>query len=62
MALAELFGSVKVGQARLAQYGQEETGFEERREIFKGFGRDIYRPAYNTIVDALDDPALEKLP
>ena len=61
MALAELFGSVKLGQARLAQYGQEETGFEERREILKGFGRDLYRPAYNTIVDALDDPALREV-
>ena len=59
--LAELFGSVKLGQARLAQYGQEETGFEERREILKGFGRDLYRPAYNTIVDALDDPALREV-
>ncbi|MBT3481926.1 MAG: c-type cytochrome [Opitutales bacterium] len=58
--LGHLFGSAEAGKARLAQLQDPDTDLEQRKEILTSFGREIYGPAFPSIVGFLDDADLRE--
>ncbi|MBH55276.1 MAG: dehydrogenase [Opitutaceae bacterium] len=60
LQVAQLFGSAEAGKAQLLELHDDATDVVRKKEILRGFGLNIFPPAFDAILAAVGDNALRE--